>query len=306
MTTVNLEPTNIETNDGVQPTGKTETALRTAARKRGLTMKELASLMEVTPSYLSSIGTGGAPWSKAMRRKAMEVLGEVPEQGLVYRQGGVVQGGSTFIRERAREMGMTLNQLADRVGVTLSFLSTVSRGRQQMGPGLQARVERELQAPFKVEKAQRPAIDTCALWDRMDAHGISQNEAARRAGITASYLSQIMRLQKPPSGRVLQRLHEVLFAPSPSELVTPVELKVLAWKKGERNGVVIRGAGGPGGDSIRVGGRAPWGAEVEYAYTAGYDSHGRVSVNPVVDSRGCAAMLKSSEPEDAGQRRGGV
>ena len=69
----------------------------------------------------------------------------------------------------------------------------------------------------------------------------------------------------------------------------------MAWKKDECNGVVIRGAGGPGGDSIRVGGRVPWGAEVEFAYTTGYDSRGRMSVNHVVDERGCSIMLKRQE-----------
>ena len=84
-----------------------------------------------------------------------------------------------------------------------------------------------------------------------------------------------------------------MFAPSPAEL------KALGWKKGRRNGVVIRGAGGPGGDSIRVGGRVPWGAQVEYAYTTGYDGHGRVSVNRLVDERGCSALLQWPEPEVA-------
>jgi hypothetical protein len=60
--------------------------------------------------------------------------------------------------------------------------------------------------------------------------------------------------------------------------------------------VVVRGAGGPGGDSIRVGGRVPWGAEVEYAYRAGYDSRGRVSVTHLVDERGYHAMLNQPEP----------
>ena len=41
-----------------------------------------------------------------------------------------------------------------------------------------------------------------------------------------------------------------------------------------------------------VGGRVPCGAEAEYAYRAGYDSNGRVSVNRLVDERGCSAMLK--------------
>ena len=85
-------------------------------------------------------------------------------------------------------------------------------------------------------------------------------------------------------------------------LVAPAEVKVMAWKKGGRNGVVVRGAGGPGsgrnpgGGTVRIGGRVPWGAEVEYAYRAGYDSRGRVSVTHLVDQRGYHAMLNQPEP----------
>ena len=75
--------------------------------------------------------------------------------------------------------------------------------------------------------------------------------------------------QRTSSEDVLRLLHDVLFAPSPAELVALVELKVMAWKKSGRNGVVVKGVGGPGGGSIRVGGRVPWGAEVEFAYTSG-------------------------------------
>ena len=109
-------------------------------------------------------------------------------------------------------------------------------------------------------------------------------------------LSQAMNGQRTPSGEVLRRLHDVLFAPSAAELVAPVELRVMGWKKGGRNRVVVRGAGGPGGDSIRTGGRVPWGAEAEFAYTSGYDSRGRLSVNHLVDERGCSALLKRGEP----------
>lgn len=57
--------------------------------------------------------------------------------------------------------------------------------------------------------------------------------------------------------------------------------------------MVMRGVGGPnsngkaGDGTIRVGGRAPLGAEVEYAYATGYDGHGRVSVNRLEYGRGC-------------------
>ena len=141
-------------------------------------------------------------------------------------------------------------------------------------------MEAALEAPVKVEAAQQPGIDCRALWDRMEAHGISQNEAASRAGVSSAYLSHMFNGKRIPSGTVLKRLHEALFQPSPAELVMPAELKVLGWKKDDRKGVVVKGAGGPhsgrnpGGGTVRIGGRVPWGAEVEYAYTTGLKAGG--------------------------------
>ena len=103
--------------------------------------------------------------------------------------------------------------------------------------------------------------------------------------------------QRNPSADVLKKLHGALFQPTAAELVAPAEVRVMAWKKGGRNGVVVRGAGGPGsgnqpgGGTVRIGGRAPWDAEVEYACRAGYDSRGRVPVTHLVDERGYGAML---------------
>ncbi len=277
-------------------TGRAESHLSVAARDRGLNLNELANLMGVGPSHLSQVARGRKTLTPYMRGKIEAVLGHVPPQGVVHRQGGVVKGGeSTYLRERAREQGMTLRQVADRAGLTYGYVTQVSRGQRNLSPSAQARMESVLEAPVKVETAQPAEVDTQALWERMDAHGWSQNETARRAGISTGMLSQVMNGHRKPSGDVLRRLHEVLFAPSPAELVAPVELKVMAWKKGGRNGVVIKGAGGPGSGAIRTGGRVPWGAEVQFAYTTGYDCHGRVSVNHLVDERGCSAMLKKAE-----------
>ena len=105
--------------------------------------------------------------------------------------------------------------------------------------------------------------------------------------------------QRKPSSDVLGRLHASLFTPSAEERVVPAEVKVMAWKKGGRSSVMVRGTSGPGaggnnpgGGTVRIGGRVPWGAEVEYAYRAEYDSRGRVSVNHIVDERGCSSWLK--------------
>ena len=54
-----------------------ESELKAAARRRGLTMKELAVKMGVGASYLSRIANGGSPWTPVMREKVAAVLGEV-------------------------------------------------------------------------------------------------------------------------------------------------------------------------------------------------------------------------------------
>ena len=285
------------TGTGTTETAAHESELRAAARRRGLTMKELAVKMGVSAGYLSQIANGRRPWTPKMREQAVAVLGEVPGQGIVYRQGGVVTGESSFIRERARTLGMSLRDLADRVGVSYSYMSMVARGYRNMGVKVQARMESALEAPAKVAPAQPACIDREAVWDRMDAHGFSQNEVARRAGTSSANLSQIMNGRNNPSPGVLKRLHGVLFQPTKAERVMPAEVKVLGWRKGERSGMVVRGAGGPGrgdkagGGTVRVGGHVPWGAKAEFAYRAGYDGMGRVSVTHVVE-RGYSAMLK--------------
>ena len=138
--------------------GKSESELRAAARRHGLTLKQLAHLMGVSYNYLSQVATGRRPWSPMMRERAQAVLGEVPGQGVVYRQGGQVGGESTYIRERAREVGLSMRELADRVGISRSYMSQASRGHRNFGPEVQAWVEAALEAPVKVESASAPAL----------------------------------------------------------------------------------------------------------------------------------------------------
>ena len=272
-----------------------ETALRAAARRNGLTMKELAVMIGVTPNHLSQIAVGGKRWTAATREKAEAVLGEVPAQGFVERREKVVHGESSRIRERARELGMSMKDLAERVGVSYGYMVQASRGRRTMGPKVRARVESALQAPAEIGPAATPSVDRHAVFERLNAHGISQNEAARRAGISSGHLSQIVNGQRDPSPGVLKRLHGVLFRRSSSEArVVPAEVEVLGWRKGERRGVVVRGAGGPGGDTIRSGGWVPWGAHAEHAYRAGYDGRGVLSFESVAVP-GCSAMLVRPE-----------
>ncbi len=212
------------------------------------------------------------------------------------RQGDVIESeASSFIRETARALGLTMRELAEKVGVSAGYLSQVSRGHRSMGVKLQARVEAMLGGRAKVESAQCPNLDQQAVWDRMKELDVSQNEVARRAGISSGHLSQIMNGRSTPSAVVLRKLHGALFRRTKAdERVMPAALKVLGWKKGERSGMVVHGARGRDGTArggaVRVGGRVPWGAEVEYAFRAGYDGAGKVSVDHVV-APGYSALL---------------
>ena len=89
--------------------GKADSELRAAARRHGYTVKELAAKMCVNYSHLCSVANGRRPWTPDLRGKAMAVLGEVPGQGVVYREGGRVSGSeSNYIREQSREVGLSM------------------------------------------------------------------------------------------------------------------------------------------------------------------------------------------------------
>ena len=268
-----------------------------------MTMHDLADRVGVSYGYMTQVARGRQNMGVKVQARVESTLkapAKIAPAQCANRPGRVVSGESSYIRERARELGMSMRELADRVGVSYGYMSMVARGHSNMGVKVQARVASALEAPVKVEAAQPASIDPQVLWGRMDAHGFSQNEVARRAGISSAHLSQIMNGKSSPSAGVLKGLHGVLFQPTKAERVMPAEVKVLGWRKGERSGMVVRGAGGPGrgaksgGGTVRVGGRVPWGAKAEFAYRAGYDGMGRVSVTHVVE-RGYSAMLKQPE-----------
>ena len=150
----------------------------------------------------------------------MAVLGEVPGQGTVYRQGGVVTGESSFVRERARTLGMTMKDLADRVGVSYSYMTQVARGRQNMGVKVQVRVESALNAPAKIAPAQcanRPGSvvsgESSYIRERARELGMTLGELADRVGVSHSYMSMVARGRSNMGVKVQARVEAALEAP---------------------------------------------------------------------------------------------
>ena len=193
-----------------QTRGKPESELKAAARRHGINLKELAERMGVNYGYLSSVASGRRPWTPMLRERAMAVLGEVPGQGIVYRQGGLVQGESTCIRERARELGLTQKDLAHRVGVSVGYMSDVARGRKNMSPEVQARVERALGGPVEIAPAScanRPdgvvkgRGQSSYIRERARELGFSLKGLAEHVGVSYRYMVQVSRGQRNMSPR---------------------------------------------------------------------------------------------------------
>ena len=135
-----------------------------------------------------------------LREKVAAVLGEVPGQGIVYRQGGLVESESSCIREQARARGLNLKDLAGLVGVSASYMTDVSRGRRNMSPSLQARVESVLGGPVEIAGAefanrQYGTVKGQTTWIRERARelGLSMRELADQVGVSVSYISQVAR-----------------------------------------------------------------------------------------------------------------
>ena len=200
MTTATLA-TGTRTTD----TAAAESELRAAARRRGLAMKELAALMGVSTGYLSQVSTGRRPWTPKMREKVMAAPREVPGQGTVYRQGGVVTGASSFIRERAREMGMTMKDLADRAGVSYGYMTQAARGRQNMGVKVQALVESALNAPAKIAPARCANRQGCVV----TGESSYIRERARALGMSLKELAEHgIRGPRSPAASIYPHIHD--------------------------------------------------------------------------------------------------
>ena len=56
----------------------------------------------------------------------------------------------------------------------------------------------------------RVLLRTTVVWELLDQLDMSQNELARRCGISRGYMSQLMRGERSPSPRVRRCLQEVL------------------------------------------------------------------------------------------------
>ena len=100
-------------------------------------MLELTDRSGVSYSYLTQVARGRRNMgikAQASIESALGTRAKVAPAQLGNRQGDVVKGDkSSFIGERARTLGITMRELAERVGVSASYMRQVARGKKHMG-----------------------------------------------------------------------------------------------------------------------------------------------------------------------------
>jgi transcriptional regulator with XRE-family HTH domain len=134
------------------------------------------------------------------------------------------------VRQEREERGWTLQQLAERAGLSVSYLSEIEQGKKRPSLKVARRLSRTLGLPPTVvfsgsppEENGRPA-EQVSLGARLrlarEARGLTLETVAQEVEISASYLSQIERDLTPPAVATLRRLADLLQV-TPGQLLPP-------------------------------------------------------------------------------------
>ncbi|HHW14491.1 MAG TPA: transcriptional regulator [Firmicutes bacterium] len=163
------------------------------------------------------------------------------------------------VRREREERGWTLQQLAERAGLSVSYLSEIEQGKKRPSLKVARRLSQTLglpptaifSAPPPEERGDQAAAVSLGTRLRLarEARELTLEAVAQKAGISASYLSQIERDLAVPAVATLRALAEALEV-APSQLI-PVEhndslgtkLKTLRTNLGLSRGEVAQRAG---------------------------------------------------------------
>ncbi|MDI6871781.1 MAG: helix-turn-helix transcriptional regulator [Bacillota bacterium] len=166
---------------------------------------------------------------------------------------------ASAVRREREERGWTLQQLAERAGLSVSYLSEIEQGKKRPSLKVARRLSQTLglpptaifTSPPPEEGGDGPGQVTLGARLRLarEARELTLEAVAQKVGISASYLSQIERDLATPSVATLRQLSEVLQV-TPGQLVPPgrrdslgAKLKTLRTNLGLSRGEVAQRAG---------------------------------------------------------------
>ncbi|MDI6709355.1 MAG: helix-turn-helix transcriptional regulator [Thermoanaerobacterales bacterium] len=183
--------------------------VRALREERGYTLQELARRAELSLSYLSEIERG----SKRPSLKSLEKLAAALNVTKAQLVEGEPRGASLTIGEKIRvlrgEKGLSLSALAERAGISVSYLSEIERGAVYPSLATLKRLAEELGVPALVLIGNEGSLGHKLRMLR-EEYGMTQAQLARLAGVTAGLIGQVEQGKVQPSLKTLEKLAQAM------------------------------------------------------------------------------------------------
>ncbi|BAF59252.1 MAG: helix-turn-helix domain-containing protein [Pelotomaculum sp.] len=183
--------------------------IRALREERGYTLQDLARRTNLSLSYLSEIERG----SKRPSLKTIDKLAaalNVAKAQLI--KGDVTDSGLSLgdkIRMLRAEKNMSLQELAQASGISLSYLSEIERGTVYPALTTLKRIAAGLSVPPAALIGHETTLG-CKLRALREEYGLTQAQLASMAGVTAGLIGQIEQGKVQPSLKTLEKIAEVM------------------------------------------------------------------------------------------------
>lgn len=183
--------------------------IRSLREERGYTLQDLARRASLSLSYLSEIERGSKRPSLKTIDKLASALNVAKTQLI---EGDVIDTGLSLgdkIRLMRGEKNLSLQDLAVKAGISLSYLSEIERGTVYPALNTLKRIAEGLGVPPSSVMGHEGSLGH-KLKALREEYGLTQAQLANLAGVTAGLIGQIEQGKVQPSLKTLEKLAEVM------------------------------------------------------------------------------------------------
>jgi len=182
--------------------------IRKLREERNYSLEELANKSGISVSYLSEIERGNKRPSLATIERLSAALNVSTRQFLDHiREEGVNLGER--IRAHREEKGLSLKELAQRAGISYSYLCEIEKGLVLPSVRSLRKIASGLKAPLK-DLMSPPTSLGGKLKKIREEQGLKQSQLAKKAGVSAGLIGQIEKGKIQPSLRTVEKLASAL------------------------------------------------------------------------------------------------
>ena len=103
--------------------------LKEARKRIGISQKDLAKELDLSPAYLSLIETERQPISEPVAIKMRDLYG-IDARWLLY--GVAPKGEKSRLRQARDELGLKQKDMAEKLGISAQYLGMMERGDQPL------------------------------------------------------------------------------------------------------------------------------------------------------------------------------